>query len=113
MFDVSQWGYDPWNASQTVLQLEKDGWKNMIEFRQGMVSMNEPAKELEALLKGEQVFHNNEVLSWMAANVAVKEDESGNIKPVKMKRESPLKVDGIITLVMCSGEAPLLMRPCS
>ena len=102
-YDVQQWGYDPWNATQFVLRLEKEGFENMIEFRQGLVSMNEPAKEFEALVIEGKILHNNPVLSWMAANVTVKEDEAGNIKPCKMSRDSVMKVDGIITLVMATG----------
>jgi len=102
-YDVQQWAYDPWNATQFVLRLEKDGFDDMIEFRQGLVSMNEPSKELEALIIEGKIFHNNPILTWMASNVTVKEDEAGNIKPCKMSRDSVMKVDGIITLVMATG----------
>jgi len=101
-FDVQEWAFDPWNASQTAMQLEREGL-HLTEFRQGMVSMNEPAKEFEARIISGSIFFNNEVIHWMAANVAVQEDESGNIKPIKMKRGSVLKVDGIIVMVMCVG----------
>ncbi len=104
-FDIAQWGYDPWNASQFVLQLEKEEEfkEKMVEFRQGMISMNEPSKEFEALLKAGDLKHNNEVLDWMASNVTVYEDANGNIKPMKFQKDSPLKVDGIVTTVMCVG----------
>ena len=94
--------FDPWNASQFAGELEDEGW-NCLEFRQGFHSMNEPAKETEARIIEGKIFHNNPVLDWMAANCSIKSDPSGNIKPIKPEKQSTVKVDGIVCLVMCVG----------
>ena len=55
------------------------------------------------MIKAGRIRHNSPILDWMAANVSIKEDESGNIRPVKPKRGSPLKIDGIVALIMALG----------
>lgn len=76
----------------------------MIEFRQGMISMNEPTKELERLVMSGAIRHGgNPVLRWMASNVTVKTDPAGSIKPDKQK--STEKIDGIVALIMAIGRA--------
>lgn len=102
VYEVKAVAFDPWNASQFASDLADEGW-NMIEFRQGFHSMNEPSKETEARILETRIFHNNAMLDWMAANCSVKTDPAGNIKPVKPARGASLKVDGIICIVMCVG----------
>lgn len=101
-YNIRSIAYDAYNATDIVKALDDDGF-DVIEFGQSYKYMNEPAKMLEALIINDEVHHNNRVLDWMAANVSVKEDENGNIKPIKAKRGSWKKVDGIICLVMCVG----------
>lgn len=50
---------------------------------------------------GKMHHDGNEVLRWMASNVAHKEDQSGNIRPDKGK--SAEKIDGICALLMGLG----------
>ncbi len=87
-------GYDPWNATQLSTQLAKDGFK-MIEVPQTALHLSEASKVFEALVQSGRVRHSgHKVLRWCVENVAVKEDSSGNIKPVKssaMKR-----IDGVV-----------------
>ena len=66
--------------------------------------MNAPAKELEKMVLDGSICHgNNEVLSWMADNVVVKIDPSGNIKPDKGR--SIERIDGIVALIMALDRA--------
>lgn len=104
LYKMQELAYDPYNATHIATELgEEDGF-NMIEFRQGMISMNEPAKELERQILSGGIEHgNNPVLKWMASNVSVKEDAAGNIKPIKPQRNSGHKIDGIVTLIMALG----------
>ena len=96
--------FDPWNATQLATQLREDDGIEMVEFRQGYVSMNEPAKEFERLVMSGRIRHpDNPVLNWMASNVAVRRDPAGNIKPDKDK--STGRVDGIVAAVMGVGLA--------
>lgn len=97
LFEVVELGYDPWNATQLVLQLQAQGM-TVVEVRQGYQSLNSPAKELEKMLVSEGMAHDgNPVLDWMASNVAVESDPAGNIKPSKSK--STEKIDGIAAIV--------------
>jgi len=94
--------YDRWNASQLVIDLQNDG-ANMSPFGQGFVSMSAPTKELEKLIIGKQIIHNdNPCMNWMLSNVAIQEDPAGNIKIAKNKSKE--KVDGMVALVMALGE---------
>lgn len=105
LYDIQMVAYDPWNASQFSVTMSDTHGFAMVEFRQGFISMNEPSKEFEKLIIKRKLNHfNNPVLRWMAENVNIKEDPSGNIKPVKPNsRNSPLKIDGIIALIMAIG----------
>ena len=75
----------------------------MDPFGQGFVSMSAPTKELEKLILGKQIVHdNNPAMNWMLSNVAIQEDPAGNLKVAKNKSKE--KVDGIVALVMAIGE---------
>jgi len=102
-FDIKETAIDSWNASYFIVRLEKLHGVTLTEYRQGILSFNEPSKELEVMIKAGRIRHNSPILDWMAANVSIKEDESGNIRPVKPKRGSPLKIDGIVALIMALG----------
>ncbi len=96
--------YDPWNASQMAIKLTDEDGLPMIEFRQGFKSFNEPSKEFEKLITEKKIIHfGNPVMRWMASNCSIKEDPAGNIKPIKPAKNSPLKVDGIVALIMGIG----------
>jgi phage terminase large subunit-like protein len=102
-FDIAELAYDPWNATQTALTLA-DSELTMVEFRQGYKSMSEPCKELEKLVVSKRLRHgDNPALTWMANNVAVTEDPSGNIKMAKDK--SAEKIDGMVATAMALGRA--------
>ena len=93
--------YDRWNASQMVIDLQNEGVP-MEPFGQGFVSLSAPSKQLEALILGKEIIHdNNPVLKWMIANTVMEEDAAGNIKPSKKK--SSEKIDGTVALVMALG----------
>lgn len=95
-------GYDPWNATKSALTLQDDYGINIIEFRQGFKSMNEPSKEFEKLLVEGKLRHGGHpVLREMAAYVSVKRDESDNIKPDK--KSSTDRIDGIVSSIMAIG----------
>jgi len=90
--------YDPYNATQIVHELENEGYE-CIQHRQGLLSMNEPSKELERLLAAERIRHGaNALLRWNATNAVVASDPAGNIKPEK--RKSTGRIDGIVASIM-------------
>lgn len=104
-YEVDQIAYDTWNAVQTALHLQQHGL-TMWEFTQNLRNFNEPTKLFEAMLREGKIHHgDNGLLTWMAGNVTVISDRSGNIRPVKPAHHSPKKVDGIVAAVMALGRA--------
>lgn len=104
-YPIEQVAYDPWNCTQTALELGEAGIK-MVEFRQGYGSMNEPTKEfLRAILEAKFNHGDNPILNWMASNLQVKQDPAGNIKPDKAA--STQKIDGVVAAIMAYGRAIL------
>ena len=98
-------------GAQLCTELGEDGF-NVIAFGQGFLSMAAPSKQFEERVLGHQLAHgNNPVLNWMAANVAVLSDPAGNIKPVKPKRNSAFKIDGIVAAIMALGRAMAQQGP--
>lgn len=99
--------YDPWRATTFATMMKDKHGLNMIEFRQGTTSMNEPCQSLEAMLKTGSLMHGGHpVLRWMAGNVQVVEN-NGMIRPDK--GSSGEKIDGIVALVMAIGRARIGM----
>ena len=103
-FRIIDIGADPYNATQTSTNLAETHGFSVFDFRQGYKSMNEPSKEFERLVMKRTLAHgHNPVLSWMASNVMITHDPAQNIKPVKSKPSSPLKIDGIVASIMAIG----------
>jgi phage terminase large subunit-like protein len=102
-FQTKEIAYDRWGASKLRQDLEEDG-HTMIEFGQGFASMSPPTKELERLVLSCLLAHGgNPALAWMAANVVIRTDPAGNIKPDKEK--SIEKIDGIVAVIMALDRA--------
>lgn len=102
-FEIRQIAIDRWNATHLTTQLGGDGF-DVVPFGQGFASMSGPTKELETLVLSGRLRHGGHpVLRWMASNVAVEMDASGNLKPSKKK--SIEKIDGIVASVMAVGLA--------
>jgi phage terminase large subunit-like protein len=103
-YDVRHIGFDPWNASGVTQLLKENGIPDhvLLKMPQTFGTYNEPFKKLLSMLATGKIHHDgNEVLRWMAANVAHKEDPSGNIRPDKGK--SAEKIDGICAMLMGLG----------
>lgn len=101
-YDMKLLAYDRWNSSSLIGRLEDDGITNLAPFGQGFASMSAPTKEIETLVLQQNLNHgNNDVLTWMMGNVAIKTDPAGNIKIDKSK--SSEKVDGPVALAMAMG----------
>lgn len=93
-FRVAEIGYDRWNSSQMVIDLQDKEGLNMTKVGQGVQSMSPALKELERLVKlGKFHAGDNPVMRWMVDNLRVASDPAGNIKPDKAK--SLAKIDGV------------------
>lgn len=105
MYDLKETAVDRWEASRLIANLEGEGVK-AFAHGQGYASMSPSSKDLERVLVDQKIRHGGHpVLEWMAGNVAIQTDPSGNIKPAKDK--STGRIDGIVALVMALGRAML------
>ena len=78
IYPVTQIGYDPYNATQFATDMEKDGFV-MVEVRQGMLTLSEPTKDVEALVLQKRIITNkNPVLTWAISNAIAKTDANEN-----------------------------------
>lgn len=97
MFHIEKFGFDPFNATQLMIQLQDEGLP-VEKVRQGFLTLSGPSKELERLLLGAAFEHGGHpILEWCASNVATEMDAAGNIKPSKSK--STERIDGIAALI--------------
>ena len=100
---VRSLAFDPWNSSQVTVELAQEGVP-CEPVRQGFASLNQPTKELLALVLSGRLRHGgNPVLRWMADNVMVATDPAGNLKPDKQK--STQRIDGIAAIVTALSRA--------
>jgi phage terminase large subunit-like protein len=96
-FCIDLFGYDPWNATNLVTELE-DGGLEGVKAPQTSARMTDPCKWMETLLAEGVLRHGgNPVLRWMADNVEVQYTADGLFKPSKAK--SGDKIDGISALL--------------
>lgn len=102
-YDIREIAYDRWGAAQMRQNLEGDGL-TVVDMGQGYASMSAPTKELLGLVLAKRLRHGGHpVLRWMADNLVVRTDASGNQKPDKEK--SRQKIDGMVALIMALDRA--------
>ena len=92
-------GYDPWNSQYWVNEMDEVGF-TLEKVRQGVYSLSEPMKQLEADLKNKNVIYdNNPILKWCLANTQAKVDINGNIQPSKLNSKYK-RIDGAVALII-------------
>lgn len=92
-------GFDPWNSQYWIKEMEDQGF-NMEKFRQGVYSLSEPMKQLEADLKNRSlIYNNNPILKWCLSNTQAKVDLNGNIQPSKLNSRFK-RIDGTVALII-------------
>ena len=92
-------GYDPWNSKYWIDEMNDAGF-TMEKVRQGVFTLSEPMKQLEADLKNHIVIYdNNPVLKWCLANTQAKVDVNGNIQPSKLNSKYK-RIDGAVALII-------------
>ena len=105
VYDVQEVAFDPWNAQQISVQLAEDGFE-VIEFPQQPSRLNDPTQMLIALIGAGKIHHgDNPVMTWMASNLVTKENAGGLIYPVKGRRGSPDRIDGLVATIMALGRS--------
>ncbi len=92
-------GFDPWNSQYWIKEMEDQGF-NMEKVRQGVYSLSEPMKQLEADLKSKSIIYdNNPILKWCLSNTQAKVDLNGNIQPSKLNSKYK-RIDGTVALII-------------
>ncbi|MFH1694135.1 MAG: terminase TerL endonuclease subunit [Bacillota bacterium] len=92
-------GFDPWNSQYWIKEMEDLGF-NMEKVRQGIYSLSEPMKQMEADLKNNAlIYDNNPILKWCLANTQAKVDLNGNIQPSKLNSKYK-RIDGTVALII-------------
>ena len=104
LYSIQQVGFDPWNATQISQQLAEEDGIDMVEFRQGTISMNAPMKQMMGLVIDGKIVHGgHKILRWNVNNLAAGSDPSGNVRPDK--KDSFEKIDGAVAAIMAIGMA--------
>ena len=101
LYSIKRLAYDPWNATQFILDLLHDGWK-CEKFRQGFGSYTAPMKEFDRMIRDQVLVHyGNEVLTWMTGNLVPEYDVNKNIRP--NKKASKEAIEGLLCAIMAIG----------
>jgi phage terminase large subunit-like protein len=111
-YDCKMFAYDPWYAAPIVKVLlgqnvlpEDYTWK----FEQTIHNYAWPATLLERLIVAGNLHQDgNPITAWEMGHVQVKEDNNGNIRPVKPKRGEHKKIDGVVAACMALDAATRL-----
>lgn len=108
-YRIKELAFDPWKATQTATALLAEGVQ-MVEFRQGFRSYNEPVTDVEAsVVKGSLKHGNNPILRWCVSNAVITRDPTGSQKLDKSKSKG--RIDGAVALAMARGRGILHKPP--
>lgn len=98
-FNIAEIAFDRWNATFLTQRLESEYGFMIMQFRQGIKSMDALIKELEKMVLEKKIAHNgNKILRWNINNIMIRQDSVGNIKIDEAK--STEKVNSAVVLVM-------------
>lgn len=108
-FDIKLFAFDDWHAESIINDLSKVSRfprTGCYAFEQTHKMFACPSVKFEELVISGRLHHNNNpVTTWQAGHVQYKEDQNGNIRPVKPKRENNKKTDGIVATIMALDAA--------
>jgi phage terminase large subunit-like protein len=110
-FRIAEVVYDPWNAEAFTQRLETELGIPRLEFRQTIRNYAPICKEFERLVLAKQIQHNgNPLLSWQVKHCTVKQDASGNLRPVRPGGDrSGLLIDNVVAMLMALARATQVM----
>jgi len=113
-YRVQMFAYDPWYAAPIIDALQKqDGFHPDYcwPFQQTIKTFAFPSSLFERMILAGKLHHDgNPITAWEAGHVQVKEDNSGNIRPVKPLRQGQKKIDGIVATIMALDAAMRLLN---
>lgn len=104
-------GYDEWNATQTVIGLEKLGY-TCKRIPQTYSGFSAAMKEVERLVEGSTSTRplyrhsGHPILRWNADVVQIRQDDNENMRPVKPERhKTAARIDGIVAALMARSRS--------
>jgi phage terminase large subunit-like protein len=101
ILQLEQVPYDPHQANYFVTTALKAGMP-MLEYRQIVLNMSEPMKELDAVTRAGTIAHGGcAVMEWQMNNVVATLDAKDNVYPRKPRAEA--KIDNPVALIMALG----------
>lgn len=104
-YKIQSIGYDPYRAVEIVRDLQ-DGGLNMVEHRQGMLSMSGPTSAVEGFIRRREMAHpDHPVLNWMVSNCMPVSDRAGNTMLMKGDGKVRHKIDGVVAMLMAQSVA--------
>jgi len=104
LYDLREVGYDPWAAGKVAGELNSDHGIEMVEMRQGTITLSEPIKDILKSVLALKLQHNGSpVLRWCVDNTVMVYDHNENLRPAKDK--STGRIDEFVALIMAWGRA--------
>lgn len=99
-------GFDPYKSSDLVNRLKayigRNADKVLSAIKQPISNFTASVLKMGMLTDREMIiFEENPITPWCFSNAVLAEDNNGNCKPMKRNTDSPLKIDGAITNLMC------------
>ena len=102
-FEVIWYGYDRFGATQFIINGTEAGIP-FEEYGQNMLNFTRPCNEMERLLRqGDMFIDYNPATLFCFANVQLKSDLNGNIKPFKDGSEKRNKIDIVVSMLEALG----------
>ncbi|MGQ4259639.1 terminase large subunit [Enterococcus lactis] len=96
-FELKGIFYDPYNAGNVITDLSKFYEKEMIEVRQGLITLNVPTKQFRTdVIKGKTVHSNNPLLNRAIRNAITKEKNDTIMIDKAMNRNKIDPLDALI-----------------
>lgn len=108
-FRLRKIGADMWKAHEISTHLQKEGFDEVVEYRQNFYGMALPTDAFEKATLDRRVVHNgNPVMTWMVGCTEVRSDGHGNFIPIKPDRKKTSKrIDGVVASIMAYHRAVL------
>ena len=96
--------YDQWQSTMAITQLTEKGFSCQ-PYSQTTGALNKPTRHMEIIARsGKAVYDDNPIIRWNFGNCEIVEDSNGNIKPVKINKDSQKKIDGIHAMLNALGK---------
>lgn len=96
-------GYDSYKNAEVITSLRNAGAAKVLKAVPQVRSAFTNATDIMelAISRKRITFTPNPITAWCFSNAVVDEDANGNRKPMKKYANSPMKIDGVITNLMC------------